>query len=708
MKSNDNVFNEIRDQFSYPQELPENLSKEKMVSRLRRVRQSPKSTFTVRKIASLAAAAVIVFVCGFVAVSHIEVGKIALDQDPTVQEAAAQNAETPKPSAAQSEEAKETGVIGGVSDDELLEHFLKLYRSDKTGSLRTTVAALADDIVVNNYDMNSGSSAKDYGALKAPESTDSPVSSEEYSSTNVQVQGVDEGDIIKNDGRYIYYAGSDSTGIRKLYILDGETMQVMYSGYVYDGNGDVQTISEVYVNGDTMTVLCSRFGDDGYAFYDSSSCCSFYEKGDVIISLYDISDRTSPKLLRSHEQEGTYISSRMVGNYLYTVSRYYVGGADEEEIKKNYKPKLNGELFVSDCVYVMDKDARSYVSLTAIDTSKPESEPGKLAVLGNGNSVYSTAEKLYVAGAVYDGYHGDYTKINSFTLDGTVIGLGANGKVKGTCINQYAMDEFDGYFRIATNYYDGNEDLDISSLYILDGELKVVSKLEDIARDERIKSVRFMGARAYLVTFRNTDPLFTLDLSDPKNPKIIGELKLPGYSYYLHPVGENLLLGIGYDGTAENADFESTKVSLFDISDISNPVEKSKLVYDNSACYVGDFPRAFLTVKSGESYCLPILLLKDNSYYYTQTCKIISIENGKLKEKNSFVCDTDDDGMSSGSSLRGAYIGDSFYCINDYSLVRYSLASGERTGQVHFYDRKSAGANQGYVVATTIPAYIPE
>ncbi|MGN0486716.1 MAG: beta-propeller domain-containing protein [Acutalibacteraceae bacterium] len=704
MKSNDDVFNEIRDQFSYPQELPENLSKEKMVSRLRRVRQSPKSTFTVRKIASLAAAAVIVFVCGFVAVSHTEVGKIALDQDPTVQEAAAQNAETPKPSAAQSEEDKKTEVIGGVSDDELLEHFLKLYRSDKMGSLRTTIAAAigtVDDVV--NY-----GSMKDYGAPETSESTDSSVGREEYSSTNVQVQGVDEGDIIKNDGRYIYYAGSDSTGIKKLYILDGETMQVMYSGYVYDGNGDVQSISEVYVNGDTMTVLCNRFGDDGYAFYDSFSCCSFYEKGDVIISLYDISDRTSPKLLRTHEQQGTYISSRMVGNYLYTVSRYYVGGADEEEIKKNYKPKLNGELFASDCVYVMNKDARSYVSLTAIDTSKPESEPGKLAVLGDGNSVYATAEKLYVAGAVYDGYNGDYTKINSFTLAGTVIGLGANGKVKGTCINQYAMDEYDGYFRIATNYYDGNKDLDVSSLYILDGDLKVVSKLEDIARDERIQSVRFMGERAYLVTFRNTDPLFTLDLSDPKNPKITGELKLPGYIYYLHPVGENLLLGIGYDGTAENADFESTKVSLFDISDITNPVENSKLVYNNSACYVGDFPRAFLTVKSGESYCLPILLLKDNNYFYTQTCKIISIENGELKEQNSFVCDTDDDGMSSGSSLRGAYMGDSFYCINDFSLVRYSLASGERTGQVHFYDKKSAGANQGYVVATTMPAYIPE
>ncbi|MDD6011234.1 MAG: beta-propeller domain-containing protein [Oscillospiraceae bacterium] len=704
MKSNDDVFNEIRDQFSYPQELPENLSKEKIVSRLRRVRQSPKSTFTVRKIASLAAAAVIVFVCGFVAVSHTEVGKTALDQDPTVQEAAAQNAETPKPSAAQSEEDKKTEVIGGVSDDELLKHFLKLYRSDKMESVRTTIAAAigtVDDVV--NY-----GSMKDYGAPETSESTDSPVGREEYSSTNVQVQGVDEGDIIKNDGRYIYYAGSDSTGIKKLYILDGETMQVMYSGYVYDGNGDVQSISEVYVNGDTMTVLCNRFGDDGYAFYDSFSCCSFYEKGDVIISLYDISDRTSPKLLRTHEQQGTYISSRMVGNYLYTVSRYYVGGADEEEIKKNYKPKLNGELFASDCVYVMNKDARSYVSLTAIDTSKPESEPGKLAVLGDGNSVYATAEKLYVAGAVYDGYNGDYTKINSFTLEGTVIGLGANGKVKGTCINQYAMDEYDGYFRIATNYYDGNKDLDVSSLYILDGDLKVVSKLEDIARDERIQSVRFMGKRAYLVTFRNTDPLFTLDLSDPKNPKITGELKLPGYSYYLHPVGENLLLGIGYDGTAENADFESTKVSLFDISDISNPVEKSKLVYNNSACYVGDFPRAFLTVKSGERYCLPILLLKDNSYFYTQACKIISIENGELKEQNSFVCDTDDDGMSSGSSLRGAYMGDSFYCINDFSLVRYSLASGERTGQVHFYDKKSAGANQGYVVATTMPAYIPE
>ncbi len=150
-----------------------------------------------------------------------------------------------------------------------------------------------------------------------------------------------------------------------------------------------------------------------------------------------------------------------------------------------------------------------------------------------------------------------------------------NAKVPGTALDQFSMDEYNGYLRVATTY--DMVDFVSNGVYVLDENLKQVGKIDGIANTEQIKSVRFMGDTGYVVTFEQTDPLFVIDLENPENPKILGELKIPGFSAYLHPVGGGLVLGVGVDGD-ENGRGEGIKVSLFDVSNPENPVEADNII----------------------------------------------------------------------------------------------------------------------------------
>lgn len=183
------------------------------------------------------------------------------------------------------------------------------------------------------------------------------------------------------------------------------------------------------------------------------------------------------------------------------------------------------------------------------------------------------------------------TSIYKFALnDGSPKYIG-KGSVAGRILNQFSMDEHQGNFRIATTVekHNNNENQMSNNLYILGSGMNVIGKIENIAPNERIYSVRFLGDRGYMVTFKTVDPLFVLDLKNPNNPSILGELKIPGYSNYLHPYDENHIIGFGKEaieveethwsgeGTIKNAYYLGMKVALFDVSDVHNPIEKFKL-----------------------------------------------------------------------------------------------------------------------------------
>ncbi|MFA6294352.1 MAG: beta-propeller domain-containing protein, partial [Victivallales bacterium] len=170
------------------------------------------------------------------------------------------------------------------------------------------------------------------------------------------------------------------------------------------------------------------------------------------------------------------------------------------------------------------------------------------------------------------------TKIFKFNMNDGRLAYVASGKVPGSVLNQFSMDEYEDCFRIATTQGDvwrSGEGASKNNVYVFDGAMNMVGKLEGIAPGEKIYSVRFMGERGYMVTFRTVDPFFVLDLKDPCNPRILGELKIPGYSDYLHPYDANHVIGFGKDAVElwGAAFYMGMKMAIFDVSDVSKPRE---------------------------------------------------------------------------------------------------------------------------------------
>lgn len=375
-------------------------------------------------------------------------------------------------------------------------------------------------------------------------------------------------------------------------------------------------ISEMYVSGDKLIALvnCRKYNDREETSENSKTYRSgcYYGSNDLTLTMavcFDISNRAEPVETWRIYQDGNYVSSRLIGNQLVMISNYYVDiSLDEETVKKTCVPEIGCDSAEmqrvdKDCISVMENvyDSR-YIVVSTLNTNDKETLKTQ-AILGAGENVYCTTETLYATSTDYDydsgveeifGATSSQTQIYKFDIRNFDVKYLGCGAVDGRALNQFSIDEYNGYLRIATTTGDWGDSL-VNQLYVLDGDLNIVGLVENMAKGETIKSVRFTGNTGYVVTFEQTDPLFVIDLTDPKAPKIKGELKIPGFSTYLHPVGDNLVLGVGVDGD-ENGQNGGMKVSLFDVSDPENPVECDKVtvsgnntdyrrVYVNSAAY---------------------------------------------------------------------------------------------------------------------------
>ncbi len=692
MKTNDEIYNKIKGKFDSCPELPESLSKENVVAMLKDTKQEKVSTINFKKIGSVAAVFVLAVICALTANfafgDMIDIKLNDVDDKPeyiqhnalaTTQQSELQNEMQP--------EVLPDGIRRAQSREEIENIILKNY-------VNSDIFYLFDSTADGAVDLKAPTTATG-SAVDINGNFNSAAGREElkqYGETNTQTKGVDEADIIKNDGRYLYVVGYDLSNNRKLRIVDTETMTAVYNGYLYNDSGDILDINEIYVSGNTLTAIgtygTSRYGYgcfvDGYYGYGMG--------GKTVSVVMDITDRSNPKTLRKVEQDGSYRSSRMVGGVLYTLTEYTVSGKDEEEAKTNSVPEVAGAEIKCDCIYIIDEDSSRYICLTAYDTASADGEVSSLAVLGKGGEVYCSENNLYVIGNKYvnrkenrDIDIDNYSVITAFSLKGTSIAFKAQGEVPGYINNQYNLDEYQGNLRIATTAYSTKKSADVSSLYVLGSDMKIIGKAENIAADEQIKSVRYMGTTAYVVTFRNTDPLFVIDLKDPTKPAIKGELKLPGYSAYMHPISENIILGIGYNGDSQNADFTSLKVSLFDVSDMANPKEISTLAYNDCYSYVVDNPKAFV-YNSEENYMvLPVQKYSSNYELSGYYCYIVGINSNKLSLKYELKHELQD--IYSGITfLRGTYIGDEFFTVSDNLTVKHSLKNGKRLGECKIYE----------------------
>ncbi len=697
MIKNDDVFTHFQQQFR-KEKAPESLSKENMLLKLEGVKQEKNTEPSFFKTLGIVAAVLVAVIASafglnfleneiFVTNDIAENDKVLTTYVDTTQN---QHSEAITEAVVTPTEIKSTVFKKAQSDEKLKALFTSLLSENMRGDYDYIEKGNVTVAATTTYTLNSFGAVADDIKNEYSTMADSAVGE-----TNLQVLGVDEGDIVKNDGRYLYIISRDGKNNSKLKIVDTETMSYIYNEYLYDENGDILEFSQMYLYQNYLVIMANKQTDSGaYRLVDSFYSYAYKSFGDTVSYVYDVTDKSNIRLTKTTVQSGSYVSSRMIDGVLYTVSNYYVPMDSEESVENGYKPKLNGEFFGCDCIYIEDEKSSSYLCLTANDIAKPEEQASKIAILGSSGQVYCSTERLYTISVKHfnsseyenkelNPYNvNNYTVINAFDLNGTSITHSAEGKVPGRVGDQYWLDENGEYLRLGTNYYSYTHNTNSNGLFVLDKELKVAGELLDIAKSEDIKSIRFMGNKGYIVTFKQVDPLFTFDLSDPTKPKITGELKLPGYSTYLHPVSDTMLLGVGYDGTETNADFETVKVSLFDVSDIQNPKELDNILFKNQFSDIserGD-AKAFMYIPGKNMVVIPTEV-----YDYTgelqeeYSCNLIEIKDGKLELYADY--EHGDDGTFGSTFIRGTYIGESFFILSDNVVTRFNMVTNEKSGQ---------------------------
>lgn len=410
-----------------------------------------------------------------------------------------------------------------------------------------------DPVIIEEYGGEDLADAPTVDAETAPGSVDGKSPS--FSETYLQVDDVDEADIIKTDGKYIYYVNVN----KEVVILsaeNGKTKKVATVG----SSGIENYIDDIYIKGDRLITVGTVYREDS-------------DEGSSGIVVYDISDRSKPKVLYDFNQTGYILSSRMVGNIVYLVTNDYVNNGGRIVPMCGRSGGME-PLEASDICCMPEPLSSSYIVLSAVDISSgDENETATKAVFGASSDIYCNDHNIYMASSEWDRETGaTYTRVARASLDGLRVKFNGTARVRGYVKDQFSMNERDGYFMIATTSERGG--IDVNNLFVLDEDMNEAGKVSGFARNESIKAVRFIGDRAYVITYEQIDPLFIIDLSDPADPRIEGEVKIEGFSSLLIPVSGDRLLGIGY-ATADNGNGgqyeDGLKLALFDISDPSDP-----------------------------------------------------------------------------------------------------------------------------------------
>jgi inhibitor of cysteine peptidase len=443
--------------------------------------------------------------------------------------------------------------------------------------------------------------------------SDTMGESYQHSVTNIQTAGVDEADTVKTDDNgYMYVLSNDTVYILIAY---PPTQAQVLAKIKF---ADMYPIG-IFVNGDRLAVLGSQYSFPVLTFplYDR-----FYVADiKTFVRVYNIHDRSDPVLIKDLALDGSYFSSRMIGDYIYFVASKPAYTVDDSiflpEILMNGRATKIAPTEIR--YFNGTEEYYQYTTFVAMNIQNTTEAPTYLTtLLGGTSNMYVSQENMYVT--FQEWYWGGNTTIFSIHLQANNMTVEASGKIPGQERNQYSMDEYGNYFRMQTSTF--SDGVSQTNVYVLDMNLTVVGRLENLAPGENFHSARFMGNRCYLVTFKKTDPLFVIDLSNATNPRVLGELKIPGYSDYLHPYDETHLIGVGKNTVeAEEGDFawyQGIKISLFDVSNVTNPIQDATYVIGDrgSDTPVLTDPKAFLFDKSRNLLSIPVLVAKiDESKY---------------------------------------------------------------------------------------------
>ena len=629
-------------------------------------------------------------------------------------------------------------------------------------------------------------SAKSADASAAGTESSTAGSAEEYSSTNIQVEGVDEADIVKNDGKYIYIVSNN-----KIVIVDAypaENMKVL---------SEIETdnyISNIYVNEDKLIVFTSRGGyfyaaksEESFAPECLGPGCGNSYSSKVLI--YDISDKESPEPEKEISTDGYYQDSRMINDYVYVVSTKYVNiGNPEPPIY--YLDGIRADTPVKD-IYYWDYPDTNYVftSIMALNVKEGDFE-NKVYLTGGSGTIYVSENNIYLTNQKYINYEeylSDYaeqvvyeilpnkkinevkeimnsekkdyeklgeiqnivfeysmsltgnekaefdeklndlsrefeisvqkkiekTVVHKISVDEFDINYERVGEVSGRVLNQFSMDEYNNYFRIAVTTGNSWSDTSLNHVYVLDENLEIVGSVEDLAHGEQIYSARFLGDKLYLVTFKQTDPLFVIDLSEPSSPEVLGYLKITGFSNYLHPYDENTLIGIGMEAD-EQGRAQGVKIGLFDVSDFENPKEIDKYIVEGDYSYseVQYEHKAFLFDKSRNLMAIPVSYINYNgSWENTENWQgvfVFNIDKTGLDLKGKINhYDNESEYWYSGIK-RSLFMDDVLYTISGFKVKANNLNDLSEINKVIFdnpeqiYYANGVGVSEDFAAETDI------
>lgn len=522
--------------------------------------------------------------------------------------------------------------------------------------------AIADDTMnelTNGSIKGNGNNEESFG--QKPGTNDSVNEEDDFTSTNIQVEGIDEGDVVKCDGHYIYVLSvktgqcdiirvSDNT---KIATIESEKREDVLNYEMFVKDNRLVIIAQVYkdfyayekpiVNTDdgaTDSAVAEDITDYGEWTEDG-----YWPKEEAVISIYDLADRMAPTLVKTTTLEGSIDHTRLVDNMLYMAVNVSIYGDITED---NCVPRIDGEQIEADCVYLPEVvHTAEYIMAVSMDINGDGQVKDKSAVVLSdyyygGGAFYMSSDNMYVT-TIQSGTEGFQTVIWRMKYENGEIESPVNGKVKGIIHNQFAMDEYEGFLRTVTTYWDDGNYENVNMVHVLRVEdMKEVGTIDNIARDESIYSVRFEGNIGYFVTFRQIDPLFKVDFSNPEKPVILGELEVTGYSSYLHKYAQGLLLGIGREDAKLKFSMFKDDDSLSEIARYCIDDAMSKAEDDHKALFISPENNMFGMMINTWEYKEQRLREEEiDSLYYatgdTYAYEIYGFENNEFVKRLSVV-----------------------------------------------------------------------
>lgn len=508
-----------------------------------------------------------------------------------------------------------------------------------------------------------------------------------YSDTNLRENGVGEADIVKTDGKNIYTL---CRSVVTITAIDNGSMEKLAS---IEQDAE-RYVEDIYVQDDKL-VLFGTLGRQVGNSEDSEAYDGYYENN-TYVQVYDISDPSNPKEIGNMEQSGGYNTSRIVDGYVYVLSQFHPYEDNVTARDLWYIPEVQGKSIEAENIYMpQEAEGNEYTIITAFSLDNPSEKTDSKAVFGYSDVCYVSENNIYITSNYYEDSDVSRTLIRKISYtDGKLVGV-AQTKIKGMLNDSFSIDEYEGNLRLVTTIDEiySNDDImplnetadktekavaenvkdavpGTNSLYVLNDKLEIIGSIHNLAKDEIIYSARFMGDTGYFVTYRQVDPLFSVDLSDPENPKILGELKIPGFSEYLHPYGDGKLLGIGMDVSEDGFTTEGVKLSMFNVTDPSNVTEENKYTIEESyGTDVGyNYKGVFVDVQKN--------LFGFVTYHDGVTYQLYTYDEAEgFKEVMSRQ-------LSGYEGSRGLYIGDVFYLVSGNMIESYSMNGFEKMDDI--------------------------